>query len=367
MKISEVVSCLESFAPPSLQEHYDNAGLLLGNKDWECSGIICCLDVSEEVIREAIAKKCNLVVAHHPLIFGNLKKITGKNHVEKTVIGAIKNDVAVYAAHTNLDNIIGGVNGKIAGMLGLQNILILLPKESTLKKLYTYVPTASVGQVRDAIFEAGGGYIGNYSDCSFSAAGTGTFKAGDGSHPYIGRIGERHEESELKLEIIFPGWLEQKILKALKDSHPYEEVAYEVIELSNTHQGIGSGLIGELPAEINEMDFLADLKKIFNLQVIRHTSLIGKPVKKVGLCGGAGSFLVNVAAASGADVFVTGDMKYHEFFDANGEILVADIGHYESEQFTIDLLADILVQKFPNFAVLKTKVQTNPVRYYTGG
>lgn len=367
MKISEAVACLESFAPPSLQEHYDNAGLLLGDKNWECRGIICSLDVTEEVINESIGKGCNLIVAHHPLIFGGLKKITGKNYVEKAIIIAIKNDIAVYAAHTNLDNVISGVNGKMAAMIGLQNVLALLPKEGTLKKLYTYVPTAHADRLRDAIFEAGGGIIGNYSECSFSTPGKGTFKAGTGSHPYVGNIGERHQEDELKIEIIFPEWLEQKILKALRDAHPYEEVAFEVIGLANRHQGIGSGLMGDLPAELSEAEFLAHLEKIFNLQIIRHTSLLGKPIKKVALCGGAGSFLVNAAAAAGADVFVTGDIKYHEFFDANGEILVADIGHYESEQFTIDLLAEILVQKFPNFAVLKTKVQTNPVRYYISG
>lgn len=363
MRIAEVISFLESIAPPSLQESYDNAGLITGHGSWECTGIICSLDAIEEVVKEAIDKKCNLIVAHHPIIFGGLKKINGKNYVEKTIITAIKNDIAIYAIHTNLDNVIDGVNGKIASMLGLKDCRILSPKDNTLKKLFTFAPHDKAAAVRAAIFEAGGGYIGNYSECSFNVEGTGTFKAGNDTNPYVGNVGEQHREPETKIEVIFPSWLESKIVSAMKKVHPYEEVAFDVMSLANQHPGIGSGMIGQLPAPEDEKTFLARVKKVFGAGIIRHTALLGKPVNRVAVCGGAGSFLVSKALAANADVYITGDMKYHEFFDANGRLLIADIGHYESEQFTISLLHDVLKEKFPTFAVLKTAVATNPVHY----
>jgi dinuclear metal center YbgI/SA1388 family protein len=364
MKIGAIISFLESLAHPSLQESYDNAGLITGHAAMECTGIICSLDATEEVVQEAIAKKCNLIVTHHPIIFGGLKKINGKNYVEKTVIASIKNDIAIYAIHTNLDNVLEGVNGKIAGMLGLKNAVILSPKENTLRKLFTFVPVDKAEQVRQAIFQAGGGHIGHYSECSFNAEGAGTFKAGEGTDPYVGKQGERHTENEIKIEVIFSSYLEGKITAAMKAAHPYEEPAYDVVRLSNTHPGIGSGIIGELPEPVPEKEFLAHLKKVFEIPVIRHTSFTDRPVKKVAVCGGAGNFLVSNALAAGADIYVTADMKYHEFFDANGQMLIADIGHYESEQFTINLLHDVLRQKFLTFAVLKTEVRTNPVYYF---
>lgn len=363
MKINDIISFLESQAHPSLQEQYDNAGLITGNAAWECTGIICSLDATEEVVKEAIEKKCNLIVAHHPIIFGGLKKINGKNYVEKTVITAIKNDIAVYAVHTNLDNVLHGVSGKMAAMLGLQNVSVLALKDSTLKKLFTFAPVDKAEQVRNAIFTAGGGHIGNYSECSFNAEGIGTFKGGEGTNPYVGEAGKLHQEKEIKIEVIIPAYLESRVVAAMKAAHPYEEVAYEIVSLSNTHQGIGSGVIGELPVVLDETQFLTRLKEVFGVPVIRHTALSGKPVKKVALCGGAGSFLISKALAAGADAYITGDLKYHEFFDANSRILLADIGHYESEQFTINLLQEILEQKFPTFAVLKTAVKTNPVHY----
>lgn len=364
MKITEIISFLETKAPPSLQEHYDNAGLITGNAGWECSGVICSLDATEDVVKEAIAENCNLIVAHHPIVFGGLKKINGKNYVEQTVIAAIKNDIAIYAIHTNLDNVINGVNGKIANLLGLQNISVLSPKENTLKKLFTFVPIDKAEQVRDAIFAAGGGHIGNYSECSFNTEGLGTYKAGQGTNPYVGTIGEQHQENEARIEVIFPDWLESSVIEAMKASHPYEEVAYDVVRLSNPYREIGSGVIGILPEAVNETVFLEKIKKLFDVPVIRHTRLLNRPIQKVAVCGGAGSFLVSKALAAGANIYITADMKYHEFFDATDRIIIADIGHFESEQFTIDLLKEILEQKFPNFAVLKTQVKTNPVRYF---
>ncbi|HYM95238.1 MAG TPA: Nif3-like dinuclear metal center hexameric protein [Chitinophagaceae bacterium] len=366
MKIKEIISFLESIAPPSLQEPYDNAGLITGEGNWECNGIICSLDTTEEVVKEAIAKNCNLIVAHHPIVFGGLKKINGKNYVEKTVISAIRNDIAIYAIHTNLDNVLTGVNGKIASILGLRNVSVLSPKESTLKKLFTFAPLDKAEQVRNAIFSAGGGHIGNYSECSFNAGGEGTFKAGKGTDPYVGNIGKRHTEQEIKIEVVFPAWLESSIIQAMKSGHPYEEVAYDVVSLSNSHPGTGSGVIGHLPQALDETAFLALIKKTFNVPVIRHTRFLNKPIQKVAICGGAGSFLVPKALAAWADIYITADMKYHEFFEANDQLVIADVGHFESEQFTIDLLKEILEQKFPNFAVLKTTVKTNPVKYFLG-
>ena len=364
MKVQDITSLLEKIAPPFLQEPYDNAGLITGNDNWNCSGIIISLDTTEAVVLEAIEKKCNLIVSHHPIIFGGLKKITGKNYVEKAIITAIKNDIAIYAIHTNFDNVLHGVNGKIADLLGLINRQVLLPKNSQLKKMYSFVPVDHAEKVRNAIFAAGGGQISNYSECSFNAEGLGTFKASEGTNPFVGKIGIRHTEPEIKMEVIFPTWLEVEICTAMIAAHPYEEVGYDIITLDNTSPHIGSGLIGELPKPVTEDMFLAEIKEKFNLSVIKHTALKGKLVQKVALCGGAGSFLIGAASASGADFYISSDIKYHEFFDANGRLVVADIGHYESEQFTIDLLFDILREKFPTFAVLKTEVKTNPVLYF---
>ncbi len=364
MKINEIISYLEQIAHPSLQEEYDNAGLITGNKDWECSGIICSLDATEEVVLEAIEKKSNLIIAHHPIVFKGLKKINGKNYVEKTIITALKNDIAIYAIHTNLDNVKHGVNGRIAEMLGLKNVHLLAEKQNTLKKLFTFSPVDKAEEVRNAIFMAGGGHISNYSECSFNTEGVGTFKGDMDATPYVGKPGVQHQENEIKIEVILPAYLEHKIINALIAAHPYEEVAYDLVQLTNDNQAIGSGIIGELPDPVSEKQFLANLKTVFGIPVIRHSELLDRMIKKVAICGGAGSFLISKALAKGADTYLTADLKYHEFFDADKKIMLADIGHYESEQFTINLLQEFLEQKFPTFAVLKTEVKTNPVSYF---
>jgi dinuclear metal center YbgI/SA1388 family protein len=364
MTIAEITAHLETIAPPQYQESYDNAGLLTGSPLWPCTGILCTLDATEAVVHEAISSGCNLIVAHHPIIFGGLKRLNGKNYVEQTVITAIKNDIAIYAIHTNLDNVLQGVSGRMAQMLGLVNCRILSPKADTLKKIITFVPQAQAETVRAALFAAGAGQIGNYSECSFNTTGTGTFKGGEGAQPFVGAIGKRHEEPEYRIEAVFPAVLESAILRALAAAHPYEEPAYDVLALGNPHPGIGSGLVGQLPQPAWETDFLQRLKEVFHLPVLRHSPLRGQAIQKVALCGGAGSFLISKALASGADIFITADLKYHEFFDANGRMVIADIGHYESEQFTTDLLFELLQQKFPTFAVRKSAVKTNPVNYF---
>ncbi len=366
MKIIEVIQALEEKAPLMYQESYDNAGLLTGNAHWPCTGILCTLDVTEEVVMEAQARGCNLVVAHHPVIFSGLKKITGSNYVERTVIAAIKNDIAIYAIHTNLDNMQDGVNNAIADKLGLEKRRILAPKSGQLMKLFTFVPVAHAEKLRSALFEAGGGHIGQYSEASFNAEGTGTFKGSSQTNPFVGEPGKRHEEKETKMEMIFPAHLKIALVKALIDNHPYEEVAYDVVSLDNDNQFVGSGLMGELPEEMDGTGFLYMLKTSFELKLIRHTPLLGKKIQKVALCGGSGSFLIGKAIEQGADIYISSDIKYHEFFDADSRLVIADIGHWESEQFTTDLLVEILQAKFPTFAVLKSGVKTNPVNYFIG-
>ena len=365
MKIKEVVQLLDQLAPSSYQESYDNAGLITGNAALVCTGVVCTLDATEEVILEAKEKGCNLVVAHHPIIFAGLKKITGKNYVERAIITAIKNDIAIYAIHTNLDNLISGVNGKMADKLGIKDRKVLLHKQNNLMKLIVFVPVAEAEKVREALFEAGGGNIGKYSECSFSIRGTGTFKPGEGTNPHTGTVGKRETTDEEKIEVILPAYLKEKLVMAMTDAHPYEEVAYDLVALSNYFQEVGSGLIGELPEEMSETEFLQLAKEKFNLRVIRHTPLLQKKVKKVALCGGAGSFLIKNALSLGADVYITADVKYHEFFDAENSMVIADIGHWESEQFTVELLYDVLRTEFINFAILKSEIKTNPVNYFT--
>lgn len=364
MKINEIIRSLETLAPLAFQESYDNAGLITGNREWECTGILISLDATEAIIEEAITRKCNLVVAHHPIVFKGLKKITGKNYVERTIIKSIKHDVAIYAIHTNLDNVLHGVNKIIADKIGLKNTTVLQPKEALLKKLITFAPILHADSVRKALFAAGAGNISKYSECSFNTEGTGTFKAGESANPFVGEIGKLQEEQEIKIEVIYPGYAEQKIIHAMKEAHPYEEVAYDVLSLGNFLSDVGSGLVGTLEKELDENVVLQLLSKNFGLKVIKHTAFKGKPVKRIAVCGGAGIFLLDAAKAAGADVYLTADVKYHEFFDADGTILLADIGHYESEQFTTDLLFDHLSQNYPNFAVLKTALNTNPVQYF---
>jgi dinuclear metal center YbgI/SA1388 family protein len=365
--IQSIITTLEAWAPTSYQESYDNAGLITGDKGWTCTGVICSLDATEEVVAEAIAKGCNLVVAHHPIVFAGLKKLSGNGYVQRAIIKAIKHDIAIYAIHTNLDNVADGVNRMIAERLGLkhESLAILAPKTGLLCKLHTYVPLENAEAVREALFEAGAGHIGRYVECSFSTGGVGTFRPLEDTRPAIGTAGgPREQVAEEKVEVILPLHLQQKVLSALFKAHPYETVAYELVALQNAHQEVGSGLIGELPETLSETAFLHQLKERFGLQVVRHTPFRQRPVRMVALCGGAGSFLTKAAIAAGADAYITADVKYHEFFDADGQLLLADIGHFESEQYTIAGICKFLQHKFPTFAVLQTEVNTNPVCYF---
>jgi len=363
MKLQELCVKLEEWAPLSYQESYDNSGLLVGDPTMNLTGVLVSLDCVEDVIDEAIKKGCNVVVSHHPIIFKGLKRLVGEDYVERTVLKAIKNDIAVYAIHTNLDNIHSGVSMMMADRLGLKNTQVLAPKKNLLKQLITYVPKESAEKVRNALFNCGAGSVGEYSECNFSVEGEGSFRPSEKSNPVIGKACERTQVNEQRIEMIFPIYLESSIVATLKKTHPYQEVAYSIISLDNSHSYVGSGMIGELSESVNELGFLKSLKVKLKSDCVRHTKVLNKNIKKVALCGGAGSFLLKAARSAGADIFITGDFKYHEFFDAENQILIADIGHYESEQYTKDLIADFLRKNFPKFAVHLSEVNTNPVNY----
>jgi dinuclear metal center YbgI/SA1388 family protein len=363
MKIKEVIEELELWAPITYQESYDNSGLIVGDKEIEITGALICLDSIEEVIDEAITKKCNLVIAHHPIVFSGLKTFVGKDYIQRTIIKAIKNDIAIYAIHTSLDHVIDGVNSEICNRLGLVNQKILAPKKDLLSKLAVFVPKDHLDLVRDEMFKYGAGSIGKYDECSFVTQGEGSFRASDNSKPHVGEIGERHYEAEVKIEVIVPNYRLHKVIGGMIAVHPYEEVAYDIHPMQNTLSEVGSGMIGNLEKEENILDFLARVKETFKAGAIKYTSVAENPtVKTVAVCGGSGSFLLNNATAQKADVFITSDFKYHQFFDGKG-IVIADIGHFESEQFTIELIGRRLKEKFTTFAVHFTKVNTNPVNY----
>lgn len=350
-------------APVSYQESYDNSGLIIGRYDSEVSGVLICLDVIESVVEEAIEKGANLIIAHHPIVFKGLKRFNGNNYVERTVILAIQNNIAIYAAHTNIDSVKGGVSDRICDLIGLKNKKILSPLSEDLNKLVTFVPTESADKVREALFSAGAGSIGNYDSCSYSSEGKGSFRAGEETNPYVGEKGKIHFEEEIRLETVFPKHLKGKVLSALLKSHPYEEVAFDIYKIENVNSQVGLGMIGKLSKEEDTLSFLKRVKEIFGTGCVKHTNIIKDTVKTVAVCGGSGSFLLRKAISQKADIYISGDFKYHEYFDAEEKIIIADIGHYESEQFTRDIFYEIVTKNFPNFAVYISEINSNPIKY----
>ena len=361
--IKEITKHLEQLAPISSQESYDNSGLIVGNAAQEVQGALLTLDCTEAVVEEAIQLGVNLIIAHHPIVFKGLKKLNGKNYVERTVIKAIKNDIAIYAIHTNLDNYVGGVNAKIGALLGLENLRILAPKKGVLNKITVFVPSEDSEKVAQAMFANGAGNIGNYDECSFESTGKGAFKPLDGANPTIGQVDHREFVSETKLEVLCSTHNTAKVLHAMKSAHPYEEVAHDVIPLANANHFEGAGMIGELSEPIKTTSFLKQLKEKFKTGCVRHTPIVHESIKTVAFCGGSGSFLIGAAKGAGADLYITGDVKYHEFFDAENNLIIADIGHFESEQYTPQLIHEVLKKKFINFALHLSKVNTNPINY----
>jgi len=364
MKVKDVIQVLEELAPQSYAEDFDNTGLLIGNKNEEVTGILVTLDTLESVVDEAISKNCNLIVSFHPIIFSGLKKITGSSYVERVVLKAITHKIAIFAIHTALDNAWNGVNAKICDTLNLSNRKILIPQKGTIKKLVTFAPIAEADSIRKALFSVGAGEIGNYSNCSFTSEGTGSFNGNDSANPSIGKKGETHFEKEVQIGVTFQRHLEAKVVSALFEAHSYEEVAYEITTLENTNQHIGMGMIGELATEMKPADFLTFLKGAMNTRCVRHSEISNKLIKKVAVLGGSGSFAIEAAQRAGADAFVTADLKYHDFFKAESNLLLADIGHYESEQFTKELLHSFLNKKITNFAVVLAQTNTNPISYF---
>lgn len=364
MKIKDVLEVLERWAPPMLQEDYDNCGLQVGDPTATAKGALITLDCTPGVVREAASNGCNLIIAHHPPIFKGLRSITGRNEVERTLLEAIRADVAIYAIHTNLDNVMDGVNGEIAARLGLQPLRVLDPKPALLFKLAVFVPLAHADAVRNAMFGAGAGVIGAYDQCSFNVPGTGTFRGGEGTDPFVGERGVLHHEQEIRIEVVCPAPVVQAVVAAMQKAHPYEEVAYDLFPLHNAHPRIGSGLLARFAQPVREQEFLKQLKEVFGTPAIRHTALLGKPVQQVALCGGSGAFLIGKAMAAGADAYVTGDVKYHEFFQPENRILLADIGHFESEQFTPALIQRHLARILPTFATRLSETGTNPIHYF---
>lgn len=360
----DIINFLETKAPLRFQANYDNSGWVVGNPEQACTGVLTALDLTPEVIEEAIEKQLNLIIVHHPPIFKGLKQLMQSNPLAHMLTSAIKADLSIYAIHTNLDHVLWGVNGEIANRIGMQNTRVLDPLPNTHQKLVTFVPVDHAAAVRSSLFEAGAGAIGNYDECSFNATGIGTFKANENANPFVGAINEQHHEKEERIEVIFPSHRQKAILSALFQAHPYETVAYDLYPLENEFQEIGAGAIGSLPTPMEENDFLTLLKKTFQTGVIRHSPLTGKPIKEVAVCGGSGKSLITNALKNKADIFITADLGYHDFFEPNGKLLLADIGHFESEQYTSDLLVRAIKEKFPTFAVLKTGRNTNPVNYF---
>ena len=364
MKVKDIIQELEKAAPPALQESFDNAGLCTGNPDLDISSALVTVDVTEEVIDEAIGRKAHLIVAHHPLIFQGLKKITGASIAERCVIKAIQNNIAIYCVHTNLDNVVNGVNTALAGKLNLKKQRFLSPARQQLCKLVTFVPSAHAQTVREALFGAGAGHIGNYDSCSFNLQGEGTFRGSEGTKPFVGEPGKHHTEPETRIETIFPKYLQTKILSALKGVHPYEEPAVDLYLLENANPLAGSGMIGELEKPVTEKEFMTMIKTALNAGNIRHSPLTSRTIQRVAVCGGSGSFLIHDALKAGADAFVTGDIKYHQFSEPEGRMLLIDAGHYETEQFTKNIFYEIIRKKFPTFAVHFSEVRTNPINYF---
>ena len=363
MKIKEILNALEMFAPLPLQDGFDNAGLQVGLTDAEATGALLCLDVTEAVVDEAITLGYNLIISHHPLVFKGFKSVTGKDYVERCVIKAIKNDIVVYSMHTNLDNAPQGVNFKIAEKIGLKQVHILEPKENALLKLAVFVPQKQADEVRNALFKAGCGCIGDYDSCSYNVDGKGTFRAGEGTHPFCGKIGELHQEEEVRIETILPAYRKREAERALLASHPYEEPAYDFYPVQNVWTQAGAGVIGELEESETESDFLRRIKQTFEVGCVKHSRMTGRLIQKVALCGGAGAFLLPRAVSEHADVFITGEVKYHDYFYYENSVLIAEIGHYESEQYTKELIYSLLEKMFPALELRMTRINTNPIKY----
>lgn len=363
MKLIDLCSYLDSVVPLSLQESYDNSGLQIGTPERDISSALISLDITPEVLDEAISSKCDIVITHHPLIFSGIKKISGGSLLDRIMMRAIKNDIAVYSSHTNLDVISNGVSRKMAEKLALSNVEVLSPLRNRLLKLVTFIPHSHLDKVREAVFNAGAGVVGNYDCCGFSIHGTGSFRGSENTNPFVGEKGKIHHEEEIRFETVLYSHLKEKVIRALLEAHPYEEVAYDIYTIENDNIEIGLGCKGNFEEAMEEDLFLKLVSDVFEAKGVRYSKPTGKKITKVALCGGAGSSLISEAIISGADAFVTGDIKYHSFFEIDDRILLVDIGHFESEKFSSEILLNLIIKKFPTFAVRISKTNTNPINY----
>ncbi len=363
MKVKDIILVLEKFAPLALQESWDNSGLITGNEEELIDSVLLSLDVTEKVIDEAVEKGAGMIVSHHPPVFRGLKRFTGHTPEERIVIKALRHNIALYSSHTNFDNAGEGVNRIICRKLELKNLRVLVPSPGKLRKLAVFVPKDHLQNVRQAMFNAGAGHIGEYDSCSFNLEGEGTFRALEGADPFVGKTGEMHTEKETRVETIYPSYLENAIIRAMVSAHPYEEVAYDIYPLENTSNEWGAGMVGLAGEPVDEKEFLLKLKEVFGTPVLRHTALLGRKVSKVAVCGGSGSSLLPEALREGAGIFISSDFKYHQFFEAAGKTVIADVGHYESEQFTLEIFYELITKKFPKFAVHFAETSSNPINY----
>ena len=364
MTVKDILNCITEIAPLQWQESYDNAGLQVGDLNAEAHKALICLDITEEVVDEAIAKQCDVIVSHHPLIFKGLKHLTPQSYIERAVMKAVKHDVAMISMHTNLDNSYWGVSRVLAEQLGLKNLQVLQPLENYLRKLVVYAPLEAADKVRQAMFEAGAGCIGNYDACSFNAQGKGSFRAGESAHPYVGEVGEMHFEDEVRIETVVPKHVLNQVIAAMLKVHPYEEVAYDVFALENDFRQAGAGMVGEFDNPMEEVDFLSLVANAIGSPCLRHSALTGHLIQKVALCGGSGSPFIGDALRCGAEAYLTADIKYHDFFIPEGRILLVDGGHFETEQFTKVLICELIQKKFPKFAAEIAETNTNSVHYF---
>lgn len=364
MQVKDITTFIESKIPLEFQEDYDNSGMILGNPQQEIQAVLLCLDITEQVLEEALSRNCNMIISHHPLIFNGIKRITGSDAEQRMIIKAIQNNIAIYALHTNLDNSFDGLNALLCKKFGILNYKILSPSGNQLNKLVTFCPHEFAEKVRSSLFNAGAGHIGNYDCCSYNIRGQGTFKASDLAKPFVGEINMLHFEDETRIEVIFPSYLEKSLIRTLIENHPYEEVAYDIYALKNKYEKSGAGLVGDLEHEQDLFDFLGMIKEITGIPVIRHTIPLGKKIKRIAICSGSGSFLIREAINEHADLYLTADFKYHDFFKSQGNLVLADIGHYESEQFVKEWIYSVLIEKFSTFAILISETNANPVKYY---
>ena len=363
MIIEELTTFIEDKFPLSQQESYDNCGLIVGDPKKTVKKVLLALDCTEQVIKEAKLKKADVIITHHPLMFSSINKLTANDYEGSLIIKLIKSDIALYAVHTNLDNSINGINKYLALKLGLKNLQILVGKEKTFKKIITFVPKAYSQKVITALSAAKAGNIGLYSHCAFVTEGSGCFKPEKGAKPFLGELSKINQVEEVKLEMVFASENQKMIENSLKKAHPYEQPAFDIIELANPNPDIGAGIYGDLPAQINTAEFLKLVKTKLNLSYIRQSNSAKKFISKVAICSGAGFFVFEQAKRLNVDALVTSEIKHHEFLAAENNILLCDIDHHEGEIAAVNILDQIL-QKLENIDTLISKHNLSPAQIF---